>query len=168
MNNDILKLDSKAVEKLNQEILKLKKELAAISLEQGSLCESDNVCGWRTAPESEVFRNDYEIKAARLRELENLKYETISEHHQDGYVDINKTYKLNLEYANGKSLEKTVTLITGMTGNNIFNTTPQISISSPIGQAIAGKQIGSSSTFNSPMGTCIVTILEEINENVNE
>lgn len=168
MNNEIMKLDRIAVEKLNKEIITLRKELAEISMERGALSTNNTVVGWCANPEARILKNDYAIKEERLRELENLRYELIDEHHQEGYVDINKTYKLFLEYANGKNLTKVITLVTGMPGENIFNNTPQISIASPLGKAISGKAIGSTSTFNSPLGSCTVTILEEVAEESNE
>ena len=168
MNNEIMKLDRIAVEKLNKEIMTLRKELAEISMERGALSTNNTVLGWCANPEARILKNDYAIKEERLRELENLKYELIDEHHIEGCVDINKTYKLLLEYPNGKNLEKTITLVAGIPGESIFNSTPQISLSSPIGKAISGKPIGSKNTFTSPAGNCTVTILEEVYEETNE
>lgn len=168
MTQEILKLDRHAIDEIKAEIKQLTLEIKELTVARGDAFNGGLVDNWLKPSEVKVIDNDIRLKQERLNQLTSIRYVLVEASHEEGIVDINGTYKLHLKYESGKESDYIIKLITG-TPNNSFNTGyPQVSTRSPIGAAILGKRVGDTTSFKSPMGSCNVTILEEIKESENE
>ena len=162
MTKETTKMSASAYKAIQEEIKRLTEEVTALRLQRGADFENGLDDMFFSPANIKYIDNDIKLKVARINYLKSIKFEIVEEHNQTGVVDFNHLYRLHLEHANGSESEKIVKLIAGMP--NVNSKILECSLNSPIGKAIANKKIGESTTFNSPLGICKVTIVEEVTE----
>lgn len=163
----IIKMDAEGYDQLISEIASLRKKLSDVSRER----PDDYIIGdW----EDNAISSGYMLKSqeiTRIRyELENrlakLPYIQIVEKlNNEELVDINDVVRVSYAQADNDERDFILRLV-GKTPD-MDSEIRQVSINSPMGQAIYGKPVGSSQTYMVGKNTFKVTIEEKLNKKLS-
>lgn len=168
--NTIKYYTKKGYEKHLEEI---KRYEAMLKKELSNYGEIDKRLIDNLTPTSASTNSQLRINAIRRRlaELRNTEIIIIEEHHDSSRVDVGHIYNTHISYANGTEKELTFKLVSGFPSLPEPGKCAELSISSPIGNAIYKQPIGGTYTFKiscKTTETAQVTVLEEVKTSDNE
>lgn len=161
MKNTI-KYDKESYTKHLQQIKEKKVELTKV-MEQLSDADRRVEAGWLLSSETRDLTQQALKIQHEIAELENKDIEIIDANEETSVVSIGHTYRLKLSNPHGEPLVALFKLVSeNPTIRLESGAVSDISINSPIGKSIFGKEIGGAYEYATINGICTATVLEEV------
>ena len=134
-------LDRDGYDKLVQEIEKLKEELKNITAGRKDAFDAGAGDGWDSPEFEEIERQERRIAGEIQRRYEEIKRVEIIEHKKnDDLINVGDIVNINLYFAPDDYDNMTFKLVSSLDTNK--SEIQEISINSPLGEAIYQKQVG--------------------------
>ena len=167
MNNTI-KYTKEQYDRHVQKIEELEKQYADVK-QALSTADRRLVDGWLRSSEVRDLSQQATHILRELTALRNKTIEIIDETEESSVVTIGHTYRLSVKYPNGEQRERAIKLVQQDPDMSNLKNITELSIKSPLGASIYGKEIGSVSEYKvaGQPGIGVVHILEEIKTATN-
>ena len=155
-------LDQAGYEKFLTEIEALKQQLQSIDKGRKDAFDAGAGDGWDSPEFEEIERNSHMISSEINRRMLQLQYIEIVERREDtSLVDLNDVLRLNIIFDEDDQEEMIVRLV-GSASAQVTDGIREVSINSPLGTSIYGKQIGEKTFYKVKDGVINVDILEKM------
>lgn len=160
-NQEKLYLDKEGYEQYLGEIDKLKQRLNEINSGRKDAFDASAGDGWDSPEFEEIERQERIVMGSLQRMYEGLSNIVIVEKHNDGeIIDIGDTLLVDLAFSPDDTEELNFKLVG--TGGNFDADVQEISINSPLGNAVYKKKVGEQSSYSVNGRTISVLIKEKI------
>ena len=163
-----IEFDAESYQLYLDEIKSLEAEKRSLLLDLGS-SDSKVIDNWIPNKNIQIVHNKLRMVEARLKQLKSFNAVLKKEASNSDIITVGNVYKTSITYSDGETIEKTFKLVTAFPKCEVAeNEIQRISISSPIGSAINGKEIGGTYKFKVGSETSSITVIEKVEESQSE